>query len=154
MNLFLLCKKNEARSYWRTCGKMFWSLDLFFVSMLSRSSQPEANTEVELMEERAEVYWVDIWNMLTWIFFTLIYLFACCNVDMLALMKAAFTQMLEMSLMECLIQRALILSLLACSLLSSVCFLHIPNTPPPCSPTPLLEVVQWWSKAWKWSVII
>lgn len=39
---------------------MFWSLDLFSVSVLSWSSQPEANTEVELMEERAEVYRVDI----------------------------------------------------------------------------------------------
>lgn len=76
---------------------MFWSLDLFPVSTLSRSSQLEANTEVELMEERVEVYWVDIWNMITWIFFTFVYLFACCNVDMLALMKAAFMQVLEMS---------------------------------------------------------
>jgi len=38
------------------CGKMFRSLDLFSVPMLS----PEANTKVQLMEERAEVYWVGI----------------------------------------------------------------------------------------------
>lgn len=116
VNVFVPYKKNEARSYWKTWGKMFRSLDLFSVSTLSRSSQPEAITEVELMEERSEVYWFDIWNKIMWIFFMFIYVFACCSVNMLALMEVAFTQVLEMSLANAACSHSLLV----------LCFLMLP----------------------------
>lgn len=49
------------------------------------------------MEERSEGYWFDICNVIMWVFFMFIYVFSCCSVNMLALMKAAFTQVPEMS---------------------------------------------------------
>lgn len=139
VNLFVLYKKNERSSHWKMWGKMFWSLDRFSVTTLSRSSQPEAITEVGLMEERSEVYWFDIWNVIMWDLFMFIYVFVCCSVNMSALMKAAFTQMPEVSPTNasCLFS--------ACSLLSSLACIH------PSSP---MEAVQRRSKALKWSVII
>lgn len=112
VNLFVLYKKNEHRSHWNMWGKMFWSLDLFSVATLSRSKQPQVVAE----EEKSEVYWFDIWNVIVWMFFMFIYVFTCCSVNMLALMKAAFTQVPEVSPAHA--------ALLACSLLSSLACIH------------------------------